>query len=305
MSKKIAGLIRDEYMYSGHVACRGCGAALTMRYAMKAIGSNAVLVIPACCWSVIPGAFPQTSHKIPIVNIPFAVTGSVVSGMVEGFAAQGREDIAVIGWAGDGGTVDIGFQALSGAVERNHNFLYVLYDNEAYMNTGIQRSGATPPGAWTTTTPVGKYKEWKHQPKKRIVDILVEHNIPYTATATVAYPEDLIRKIKKALSIKGPKFIHILSPCQPGWRYPPEKTVELSRLAVLTKVFPLYEVEHGKYKITIKPRKFKPVIEYFKLQGRFRYLIKDEQMLNFIQRYVDEQWELLLKKEEFTQSLPE
>lgn len=301
--EKIAGVPSVEYLHSGHYACKGCGAALAMRFALKAIGKKAVAVIPACCWSIIQAPFPYRAVDIPIVNVAFEVTGAVVSGIAEGFAYQGKDDIVVFGWAGDGGTVDIGLQTLSGAVERNHNMLYIMYDNEAYENTGIQRSSATPPGAWTTTTPVGKTKMWKKEPKKNIVEILVAHNIPYVATATIAYPEDMMRKIKKALSIKGPKFIHVLSPCQPGWRYPPEKMVEVSRLAVQTKAFPLYEVEYGKYKITVKPRKFLPLEEYFKLQGRFKHVLSNPELLKELQKYVDEQWELLLKKEEFTQSL--
>ena len=301
--EKLAGVPSADYLHSGHYACKGCGAALAMRFALKAIGKKAVAVIPACCWSIIQAPFPYRAVDIPIVNVAFEVTGAVVSGIAEGFAYQGKDDIVVFGWAGDGGTVDIGLQTLSGAVERNHNMLYIMYDNEAYENTGIQRSSATPPGAWTTTTPVGKTDMWKKEPKKNIVEILVAHNIPYAATATIAYPEDLIRKVKKALTIKGPKFIHILAPCQPGWRYPPEKMVEVSRLAVQTKAFPLYEVEYGKYRITVKPRKFLPIEEYYKLQGRFKHLLSRPEVIKEMQKYVDEQWELLLKKEEFTQSL--
>ena len=305
VEEKVAGIPRSEHFYQGHVACKGCGAALAMRFALKALGPKTVLAIPACCWSVIPGIFPNRTMIVPVFNIPFEVTGAVISGISEAFAAQGKTDINVVGWAGDGGTVDIGIQALSGAVERRHNFIYFLYDNEAYMNTGIQRSGSTPQGAWTTTTPVGKTKMWKMEPKKNIDEILIAHGIPYLATATIAFPEDLIKKVKKAQTIKGPKFIHILSPCQPGWKHPPEKTVEISRLAVYTKVFPLYEYENGKYRITVKipEKKMRPVVDYLKLQGRFKYLLQDKEMVDYIQKYVDRQYELLLKKVEFTQSL--
>jgi pyruvate/2-oxoacid:ferredoxin oxidoreductase beta subunit len=198
----------------------------------------------------------------------------------------------VLTLAGDGGTFDIGIQALSAAVERNEDFIYMCYDNEAYMNTGIQRSSATPWGAWTTTTPV---KHPKDQPKKDMVAIMAAHRIPYTATATVAYPEDLVRKVKKAASIRGSKFLHVLSPCPSGWKSEPAQSVLLSRLAVETCVFPLYEIEHGEdYTITVQPRQKVPVTEYMKLQGRFAHL-KPEALAQ-IQENVDREWDKLVAK---------
>ena len=194
--------------------------------------------------------------------------------------------------AGDGGTFDIGLQALSAAVERNEDFIYVCYDNEAYMNTGIQRSSATPWGAWSTTTPVRHPKE---QPKKDMVAIMAAHRIPYTATATVAYPEDLIRKMQKAKGIRGSKFLHVLSPCPSGWKSEPAQSVLLSRLAVQTRVFPLYEVENGeKYTINVWPKERVPVEQYLRLQGRFAHLKPED--IQLIQENVDREWEKLVAK---------
>ena len=292
---------REEYMLQGHVACQGCGATIAMRYVLKALGPKTIVSIPACCWAVIPGVWPQHNLKVPLLYTAFEVTGAALSGMEAALEAKGLDDeITVVGFAGDGGTADIGLQALSGMAERGTNALYIMYDNEAYMNTGIQRSGSTPYGAWTTTTPVGKKKEWKLEPKKSVAEIMVAHRIPYVATATIAYPEDLVAKVKKAKSIKGPKFIQIFSSCPTGWKHPPELSVEISRKAVESRMFSLYEVENGRYRITVKPKKI-PVEEYLKLQGRFRYL--DEEAIKKIQEHVDREWELLLKKEEFTQSL--
>lgn len=284
----------EELLLSGHLACPGCGGALAMRHALKALGKETILVIPACCWSIIAGAFPYSSVEVPLFHTAFETAGSVASGVKAALEILGDTKTQVVAWAGDGGTFDIGFQALSGAVERNEDFIYVCYDNEAYMNTGIQRSSATPWGAWTTTTPVRHSKE---RPKKDIVAIMAAHRIPYTATATVAYPEDLIRKVKKAKEIRGAKFIHILSPCPPGWKSEPAHSIKLSRLAVQTKVFPLYEVEHGKeWRITVWPKRFVSVREYLKLQGRFAHLT--EENIQTIQDNVDRAWEELVEKAE-------
>ncbi|MCD6370092.1 MAG: pyruvate synthase subunit beta [Thermoplasmata archaeon] len=285
----------EEYMLPGHTACLGCGAAIAMRYVLKALGKNTIISIPACCWAVIPGVYPRRTLKIPLLYTAFEVTGAAISGIREALNAMGKEDVNVVGFAGDGGTADIGIQALSGAVERGHNVFYIMYDNEAYMNTGIQRSGSTPMGAWTTTTPGGKKRMYKWEPKKDVAEIMVAHHIPYVATATIGYPEDLIAKIKRAKEINGPKFIQILSPCPTGWRHSPDKTVEISRLAVQTNIFPLYEVVNGTYRITVKPKNLKPIKEYLRLQGRFRHLTDEE--IEMIQKHVDERWKELLKKE--------
>ncbi len=280
-----------ELMCSGHVGCPGCGATIAMRFMLKALGEKTVMVLPACCWSVIAGPYPQSSLKIPVIHTAFETGGATASGVRAALDMRGDQETTVVTWAGDGGTFDIGFQALSGAVERNENFIYICYDNEAYMNTGIQRSSSTPYGAWTTTT---SGSDWKKLRKKNIVEALVAHRIPYAATANIAYPEDLVRKVKKAKEIKGSRFLHIYASCPTGWRIPSEMSIKIARMAVQTNIFPLYEVENGvNYTINVKPREYL-VREYFKLQGRFRHL--SEADLDQIQAMVNEDWELLLRK---------
>jgi len=278
-------------MGSGHVACPGCGATLSMRHVIKVLGRRTVVVIPACCWSVIDGPSPYSVMGVPVFHTAFETAAVTAAGVKAGLEAQGQKDITVLAWAGDGGTFDIGFQALSGAAERNDDILYITYDNEAYMNTGIQRSSATPWGAWTTTTPV---RHPKDRPKKDIVDVLAAHQIPYIATASVAYPDDLVAKIKKAKEIRGMRFIHLLSPCPPGWKSDPAESISISRLAVESRVFPLLEVEDGyRYRLTYEPKGI-PVEEYLKKQGRFRHLTPE--MIATIQRDVDRRWALLQQK---------
>lgn len=280
---------QKEYMYPGHVACPGCGGAYAMRMALKALGEKTIIVIPACCWSIIDGPFPLHACQPPVFHIAFETAAVTAAGIKAGLDIQGKTDISVMAWAGDGGTLDIGIQALSGAAERNDDIIYVCYDNEAYMNTGIQRSSSTPWGAWTTTTPE---KTPKSEPKKNITEIMIAHRIPYAATATVAYPDDLIRKFKKAKAIKGTKFIHIFAPCPTGWRMAPDLMVKISRLAVESNIFPIYECENGiNYKINIIPKRLIPVEEYLKLQGRFAHLTKE--MIEHIQKTVNFEWELL------------
>ncbi len=280
-----------EYMYPGHVACPGCGAAIAMRLFMKVMGEKTIIVLPACCWSIIAGAYPQSTLQVPIIHSAFETGGAVASGVRAALDIKGDTETTVVTWAGDGGTFDIGFQALSGAVERNEDFIYVCYDNEAYMNTGIQRSSSTPYGAWTTTTPG---QEWKKMRKKNIVEALVAHRIPYAATANIAFPEDMMRKVQKAKEIKGARFLHVFASCPTGWRIPSEISVKIARMAVQTNIFPLYEVEGGvKYTINHTPKEY-PVREYFKLQGRFKHLTDSD--LAQIQEMVNEDWELLLRK---------
>ncbi len=280
-----------ELMCSGHVGCPGCGATIAMRFVLKALGEKTVMVLPACCWSVIAGPFPQSSLKIPVIHTAFETGGATASGVRAALDMKGDKETTVITWAVDGGTFDIGFQALSGAVERNEDFIYACYDNEAYMNTGIQRSSSTPYGAWTTTTTGA---DWKKLRKKNIVEALVAHRIPYAATANIAFPEDLIRKVKKAKAIRGSKFLHIYASCPTGWRIPSEMSIKIARMAVQTNIFPLYEVENGvNYTINYKPKEYL-VREYFKLQGRFRYLSDAD--LDQIQEMVNEDWGLLLRK---------
>ncbi len=285
-------LPEEELVGSGNLACQGCGANLALRYVLKAFGKRTAICIPACCWAVIDGAFPHSCLGIPVYHCAFETAASTATGVKAGLEMVGDTETQVIAWAGDGGTFDIGIQALSGAAERNDDILYVCYDNEAYMNTGIQRSSATPLGAWTTTTPV---KFPKDQPKKDIDAIIAAHRVPYQATASIAYPEDLYKKALKAKNTRGTKFLHIYAPCPTGWKSRPEDAVKLARLAVQTCYFPLYEVENGeKYTLNIKVQNKKPIDEYIKLQGRYRHL-KPESVAA-IQEGIDRDWDRLLKK---------
>ena len=282
---------REEFMSPGHLACQGCGASLAMRLALKGLGQRTIVCIPACCWAVIDGPFPHSSLDIPIYHCAFETAASSASGVRAGLDMVGDTETAVLAWAGDGGTFDIGLQALSGAAERNDDIIYTCYDNEAYMNTGIQRSSATPVGAWTTTTPV---KHYKKERKKDIIGIMAAHGIPYIATASVAYPEDMVKKFKKAREIKGTRFIHVFAPCPAGWKSRPEDSIKLARLAVQTGYFPLFEIENGeKWTLNLKVKERKPIAEYLKLQGRFRHLKEEE--IEMIQKEVDERWAKILK----------
>ena len=282
----------EELMNSGHMACQGCGAALAMRFVLKALGQKTVLCIPACCWSIIDGPFPYSCLDVPIFHCAFETAASSASGVKAGLEMVGDTETTVVAWAGDGGTFDIGIQAFSGTAERNDDIMYICYDNEAYMNTGIQRSSATPYGAWTTTTPV---KHFKNRPKKDMVAIMAAHSIPYVGTASIGYPEDLFRKVKKAKDIRGTKFIHIYAPCPSGWKTRPEDTVKLARMVVQNAIFPLYEIENGeKYTLNIKLREKKPVDDYLRIQGRFIHLT--EQEIVHIQQEVDKKWSKLLKQ---------
>ena len=282
---------QEDLLYSGHIGCPGCGGSLSMRYALQVLGRKTMVVIPACCWSTIGGFFPSTSLKVPILHTAFETAAITAAGVKRGLMVRGIEDVQVMAWAGDGGTFDIGLQSLSGCAERNDDFIYVCYDNEAYMNTGIQRSSATPFLSWTTTTPNPVFKE---NPKKDIMEIMAAHRIPYAATASPAFPEDFLAKMRKAKERKGLRFLHILSSCPPGWKFPSEISLKISRLAVDTKIFPLYEIENGrKYGLTVQP-KGKPVQEYLKLQGRFGHL--GEKEITAIQKNVDEEWDVLMAK---------
>ncbi|MBW1711494.1 MAG: pyruvate synthase subunit beta [Deltaproteobacteria bacterium] len=276
-------MTEEELLQPGMLSCQGCGASLAMKLALKGLGS---------------------ALQVPIIHVPFETAAISASGVRAGLDARGEKDVVVMAWAGDGGTFDIGIQSLSGAAERNDDILYVCYDNEAYMNTGIQRSSATPVGAWTTTTPAGSIKE---EPKKDIEEIMLAHHIPYMATTSVAYPDDMYMKFKKVRHITGTKFIHLLSPCPPGWRIDPSKSVQITRMATQAKVFPLYEVrrwrfskkrgrleENWKYTINIYPDRELPVKEYMKAQGRFQQMTED--MVNDVQERVDRKWDELIRK---------
>ncbi|MDD6285847.1 pyruvate synthase subunit PorB [Candidatus Methanosphaera massiliense] len=276
-----------EYLASGHRACAGCGATIAVRLALKALGPNTVAVSATGCLEVVTSPYPETSWNIPWVHVAFENASAVASGVEEALKAQGKEDTNVVVFGGDGGTTDIGLQSLSGAMERQQNIIYICYDNEAYMNTGIQRSSSTPFGASTTTSPAGKKSFGEDKPKKNMAMIMAAHGIPYVATACVSHPYDLMNKVKKAAETKGPAYIHVLQPCATGWGYAPNKTIELGKLAVDTYSWILYEIENGELNITVKPDKKLPVIDYLKVQKRFKHL--DEAHVKMIQELVDQQ----------------
>lgn len=283
---------REEFMLSGHNACPGCGPAIAMRHIMKVTAARAVVVIPASCWSIISGVTPLRSLETVVLHCPFPAAAATGSGIKKGLEAAGDLHTQVLVLAGDGGTFDIGLQGLSGAAERNEDIIFVCYDNEAYMNTGMQKSSASPYGSFSTTTPAPRIKS---NPKKDIMEIIAAHQAPYAATATIAFPGDLAAKIQRALAVKGFRFIHILTPCPQGWGSPIDQTVELSRLAVLTRLFPLYEVENGvKYKINVFPGEYPPVNEYLKLQKRFSAI--RETQAEQLQENVERRWAELCRK---------
>ncbi len=292
----IKDLPDTECVIPGSAACPGCPATLGLRLVFKALGKNSIMVVPACCTAVIESLYPNTSFDIPVMNIAFEAAAAGASGVEAALRQQGKGDTTVVAWAGDGGTYDIGIQALSGALERNTNFIYICYNNQIYSNTGIQRSGATPYAAWTTTTVGGKTEF-----RKEMGEIIQAHHIPYVAQACVAYPEDLYKKVKKAKSMKGPKYIEILAPCPPGWRFGMEKTVEMGTLAVETGAWALYEYENdkmsfnGKSKLILEGKiKRKPVEEWIKYQGRFGHLFKPEKdvkRIKEIEDHIYQMWE--------------
>lgn len=289
-------MIRDavpqaELLDSGHLACPGCGAPLAMRMVLKELGEKTIVVLPACCWSIIAGPYPQSSLHVPLYHTAFETGAAVASGIRAALDVRGDTETTVMVWAGDGGTFDIGLQALSGAAERNENILYVCYDNEAYMNTGIQRSSATPWGAWTTTTPASRPESTR---KKDILAIMAAHRIPYAATASLSYPLDLLAKVRRAKEASGTRFLHILSPCPPGWKYSDELTIEMGRMAVRSRVFPLLEVEHGvRWRFT-EEHPGDPVEPYIRAQGRFRHL--GAAAIAGIQADIDARWEYLCRQ---------
>lgn len=292
--RSIKDFPEEEFFAPGHRACQGCGETVAVRHILKAAGPDVIVVSATGCMEVVSSPYPFTSWAIPWLHVAFENAGAVASGVERGLLALKRKGmlsqktIKVIALAGDGGTADIGLQALSGALERGHDFVYVCTDNEAYMNTGIQRSGSTPFGAWTTTSPPGEARPAGQMTwKKNMPEIAAAHEIPYVATATVAYPVDLINKAKKALEIKGPAYLHVYSPCPPGWRISSEKTIQMSRLGVQTGIFPIFEIENGKRLLTVKPSRRKPVREYLKLQGRFKHLSYSD--VEIIQKRIDEQ----------------
>jgi len=287
----------EEYFLPGNACCAGCGLEIALRWAMKALGPNTALVTTACCLNVVIGLYPKTAPTFPFINMAFAAGAAAGTGFDAAFKAKAHrypdqvwKDMTTLVFAGDGGTTDIGLQGLSGAAERNTNIIYTCYDNEAYMNTGIQRSSSTPHGAVTTTTTFGKERY-----KKNVPAIMAAHEIPYVATCSISEPMDIYEKFKKAKSIEGCKYIQIFAPCPPGWGYLAEDTIEMARLAVKTGLWILYENENGvvtlskKSKPLVDPSKRLPIIEYVSKQKRFAGI--SEKVLMEIQERIDSDWE--------------
>jgi pyruvate/2-oxoacid:ferredoxin oxidoreductase beta subunit len=273
----------EEVMRPGHSACPGCGVAMGMRMVLRALGKRTVAVVVPSCASVISGPYPFASFGVPMFHSAFEVAAPTAAGISNALKIQGRTDIPVVAFAGDGGTFDIGLQSLSGAAGRNDDFIYVCLDNEGYMNTGIQVSSATPRYAWTGTSPRGNTRRKKH-----IMEIMAAHRIPYAATACIGFPEDLMAKVTKAREARGTRFLHLLSPCPTGWRMEEKMSPKAAVAAVETNIFPLYEIEDGlRYKINYISKGL-PVDAYLTLQGRYRHLTPQE--IAAIQAEADRAW---------------
>ncbi len=297
---------RPDRFTHGHRMCSGCGTPIIVKQVLMATDYPIIASNATGCLEVSSCISEYTAWKIPWIHSAFENAAATISGvetMYNAMKKKGKIDkeIKFIAFAGDGGTYDIGFQSLSGAMERGHDMLYICYDNGAYMNTGIQRSSATPFGANTTTNPAGSVIPGKLQKRKDLTKIMAAHNIPYTAQASPAHWSDLIKKVRKAFEIKGPKFINVISPCNRGWRSKTNDAITLCKIAVNTCYWPLYEIENGALKINVKPREKKPITDFLKPQGRFKHLFspENEWMLKKIQEDIDTEWELLQKQAAF------
>lgn len=294
---KIKDLTNEEYLHYGSLSCAGCGAILTFRHALKALGPNTIVINSTGCMAVI---MQMAVPKLPHFHVLFENGPAVMSGIEQALDILGKRDgsnLLVV--AGDGGTADIGMGSLSGAVERGHDFIYLCYDNESYMNTGGQRSGTTPFGAATSTTPVGSVIKGENRPmelRKDVPEIMIAHGCPYVATASIGYPLDLIDKVKKAATVRGPSYIHVFSSCPAGWRSEPRYSVKLAKLAVQTGFIVLFEYENGKRTFQHLPRKRKPMREYLELQGRFRHLLEDEEAIKKMEESAEKRMVLIQKQ---------
>lgn len=288
MSLNVKTLNKDEFFY-GHKACAGCGGSLALRIALKVLGERTVSVLPAGCMSAVGFNFPQLCFGNNAIISTFAGTASMLTGIEAGLRAKGVTDFQALGFAGDGGTADIGLQALSGAIDRNDNILYICYDNEAYMNTGTQKSSLTPFGARTTTTPAGKRIHGNLRSKKNMFEIVAAHGIPYAATASVGYLNDFIKKVEKAARIQGTKYIHIIAPCPTGWGIDSDESIEAAKDFVDCGLWPLAEYEKGEFTLNYRPKTFSSVFDYIKKQSRFRHL-NDEEIESLVLSR-DAQWE--------------
>ncbi len=285
--------ISDDELFYGHKACAGCGGSLAVRIALKILGKRSVAVLPAGCMSAVGFNFPQLSFANNAIISTFAGTASMMTGIQAGLKALGKTDFQVVGFAGDGGTADIGIQALSGAIDRNDDILYICYDNEAYMNTGIQKSSLTPFGARTTTTPVGSVIKGNLHNKKNMFEIVAAHGITYAATASIGYLPDFMKKVEKAASIRGTKYIHIIAPCPTGWGIKTEDCVDIAKEVVDCGLWYLAEFENGEYKLNRKIKEFSDVATYIKKQGRFKHLTDED--IQLIEASRDKKWNYLNK----------
>ena len=294
MSDKItaANITDDEFFY-GHKACAGCGGSLAVRMALKALGERTFIALPAGCMSAVGFVFPQLCFANNAIISTFAGTGSMLTGMAAAAKALGLEDCHILGMAGDGGTADIGIQALSGAIDRGDKVIYICYDNEAYMNTGIQKSGLTPFGSKTTTTPAGSNVHGNIREKKNMFEIVAAHGIPYAATASIAYIEDFVNKVKKASLVDGPSYIHVIAPCPTGWGIPVDETIHAAKQVVDSGLWYLAEYENGEYILNKDPKEFTSVEEYLKSQGRFAHLTQED--IAHIRAGRDKKWEYIRK----------
>ncbi len=297
MAEWLERIVREErLLHSGHAACAGCGPAINVRHVLDELAaavpdSKIVLVIPASCWTIIAGVWPVNAFGVTVHLTPFASAAAEASGIASALRLRGRRDTQVVVWGGDGSTCDIGLSGVSAAAERNEDIVYVLNDNEAYMNTGVQKSGATPEGAWTTTTPTEAPRSGR---KKDITRIMAAHGVPYVATlapGSVPMLKDFRTKVARAAELSGFRFLHVLGACPPGWKYPTSQSTEVTRLAVETRYFPLFECDHGRWRITYQPKRPVPVREFLRAQGRFGHLAPDQ--VETIQSHVDERWEHL------------
>jgi len=299
---KVTDLPEKEYLLPGNRTCAGCGLSLAYRYILKALEGQAVVVVPASCLTVLHGMYPLTSVNLPGVNTPFPATAGFASGLAAGLRVTGKPDITVAAIAGDGGTYDIGLQGLSGAAERQSDILYICYDNEGYMNTGVQRSSSTPQGAFTNTTPV----TGKQQPAKDIAAIMEAHHLPYIAVTSASYPLDIYAKVSRARQMKGTRFIMVNTPCPPGWFFPISDSVKIGRLSVETGMTVLYEVEDGQFRFTgasqqiAEKQNRKQLDEFLKLQGRFRAISESQKAA--LQSWVDRRWERYVSRARFKTS---
>lgn len=291
---------RPEFLSPGHRMCAGCGAPVAVRQILRAAGAPVVVGCATGCLEVATTIYPYTAWRVPYIHNAFENVAATISGVEAAYRAlkrQGRvqKEIRFVAFGGDGGTYDIGFQSLSGAMERGHTMVYVCYDNEGYMNTGIQRSSATPRGADTTTSPAGSVIPGKAQHRKDLTAIVAAHDVAYAAQGTIAFWNDLTAKAEKAFNAGGPAFLNVLAPCPRGWRYDPADTVEMARLAVETCFWPLYEVDRGEWKLTHRPREKRPIEEWLQKQGRFKHLFApgNSKVIAEMQERVDRDWQSL------------